>query len=161
MDNFLSVSEAARAIQEFLYDREAGLPDDVREQLKELAGPTNSPVTTVTKGAELIYARRSELSEPVLLLGAGLALICEQFNFSSMATDHRGSLMALAMMRDAKVSKPAIIGDYPTEDNDPVPLERFVAPLPEPMVEVPVDIIPPAEGARRGRGRPKGAINKS
>ena len=156
--SFTSVSEAARCVQEFLMDRDAALPDDVREKLKALVGPTSSPVDTVVRGSEIMYARREELAPEALALAGGLALLAEQYNFHGMAEEQRGSKMALAMMRDAKIKKPVGI-EYPDKEKDPAPKAEY-APLPEPTeIDLPqpvpatVEDMPPAEGTRRGRGR--------
>src|SRR5690349_17272184 len=122
--SFTSVHEASRAMQEFLFDRDAALPDDVREQLKALVGPAASPVNAVVEGAEILYARRDELSAPAWELGAGLALIAEQFAFMDMAVSGRGSKMALAFMRDANVKKPVGV-EYPAKADDPKIKERY------------------------------------
>lgn len=154
MQTFTSVSDAARAVQEFLFDREAALPDELREKLKLLVGPATSPVDTVVQGAELMYARKKDLAPEALALAAGLALIAEQYNFHGMAQDNRGSRVALAMLRDAKARKPSLV-EYPDAADDPEPKSDFM-PLPE-VVESdipppPVEDAPVAEGARRGRG---------
>jgi len=178
---FTSISDAARAVQEFLYDRDAAIPDELREKLKALVGPTTSPVDTVVKGAEFIYARRDQNLAPELMeLGAGLALVAQQYNFHGMAEEDRGSKIALAFMRDAKVKKTVGV-DYPKKDEDPhvkpeyvlpdttiVPEPTGLPPAPPPMIHQHVQnitdpdaiIVPepageptPVEGARRRRAR--------
>lgn len=161
MQTFTGIADAARAVQDFLFDRDAALPDDVREQLRNMVGPTTSPVDTVVNGAELLYARRDELAAPALELAAGLALIAEQYNFHGMAIDNRGSKLALGLMRQAKVKKPAILGDYPAAGDDPEPRDTYTkreVVVADPIV-TPVEDTPPAEGARRGRGSRTGATN--
>jgi hypothetical protein len=166
--SFTSVSEAARAVQDFLYDRDAHIPDDLREKLRNLVGPTTSPVDTVVHGAEMIYARKDELSPELLELAAGLALVGQQYNFHGMANEDRGSKMALAFMRDAKVRKPVGI-DYPKKETDPEPKSEFIATpqVLEPVVttdaaqEPEPNVTAPVEGSRRGRGRRTGETNKS
>ena len=136
--SFTSVSEAARAVQDFLYDRDAAIPDELREKLRNLVGPTTSPVDTVVKGAELIYARRDQkLDAQLLELGAGLALVAQQYNFHGMAESDRGSKIALAFMRDAKVKQPHGV-DYPDKDNDPQIKDEYAVPLETPMLTLPV-----------------------
>lgn len=165
--SFTSVSEAARCIQDFLFDRDAALPDDLRETLRDLVGPSVSPVDSVVKGAELMYARKDELPAEAQELAAGLALLAQQYNFHGLATDNRGSRMALALMRDAKIKAPTGVS-YPKKEDDPaangafVPKTEFVSEAnvvvtPPP---VPVEETPKIEGSRRGRGRrDKNAIN--
>jgi hypothetical protein len=165
--SFTSVSEAARAVQDFLFDRDAALPDDLREKLRNLVGPTTSPVDTVVQGAEMMYARRDELAPEAQQLAAALALVAQQYNFHGMAEDNRGSKIALAMMRDSGVPKPTAV-TYPTKKNDPEPKHEFLTQdveavvvnpdTPTPVEDVtpaptPVEDTPPVEGARRGRGR--------
>ena len=126
MKSFDGVSDAARAIQEFLFDRDSALPNDVRDKLKDLVGPTTSPVDAVVKGAEILYARRDELAAPALELAAGLAVVAEQYNFHGMAIENRGSKLAMTLMRDAKVKKPDGLVDYPDKADDPEPKEEFL-----------------------------------
>lgn len=124
MRSFDGVADAARAIQDFLFDRDATLPDDVRNSLRELVGPTTSPVDAVVHGAKLLYARNAELSNEARELGAGLALMAAQYNFHSMAENDKGSRMALALMRDAGVKAPTGVR-YPKQDSDPEPDAEF------------------------------------
>lgn len=136
--SFTSISDAARALQDFLYDRDAAIPDELREKLRSLVGPTTSPVDTVVKGAELIYARRDQKLAPELMeLGAGLALVAQQYNFHGMAEEDRGSKIALAFMRDAKVKQQTGV-DYPDKKDDPevnsvYALPAEAAPVTEPV----------------------------
>lgn len=163
--SFNGVSDAARAIQDFLYDRDAAIPDELRTKLRNLVGPTTSPVDAVVQGAELIYARKADLDPDLLCLGAGLALIAQQYNFHSLAENDRGSKMALAMMRDGNIEQPTGM-TYPDVENDPEPKPEFSAETPEAPLELkePVSqvtnitdeaaVIPAGEGARRvGRRR--------
>lgn len=133
--SFTGVTEAARAIQEFLFDRDAALPIEVRDQLKELVGPATSPVDAVVRGSEILYARRDELGAEAQALAAGLALVGQQFNFHGMAKDDRGTKMALGLMRDAKVRKPTGV-DYPKKADDPEAKDEFKK---KEEVEVPVE----------------------
>ena len=151
--HFSSVIAGVEALQEFLYDREEALPDDVRVELRRLSGPTTSPVDAVVKAAELIYARRADLQPKALALGAALAVLAESYNFHGLATDNRGTRMALSLMRDADVTKPVLI-EYPDVTEDPDPIEGY-APAVTPIVAdaPPVEETPPAAGARRGRGQ--------
>jgi len=115
---FLSPSDAARAIQDFLYDRDAPLPERVRNRLRELVSPAHSTVDAVVQGAELLYSVRNELAPEALALGAGLALLADQQRFSGMDMDNRGSRMALGMMRDANIPTPIGV-NYPNAESDP------------------------------------------
>jgi len=116
--SFIGVSDAARAIQDFLFDRDAALPDAVREKLRDLVGPTASPVDAVVKGAEILYGRINDIEGQALKLGAGLALIAEQYNFHGMALEHRGSRIAQAFMREASITPPEGV-TYPDKEDDP------------------------------------------
>ena len=163
--SYTSVSDAARAVQDYLMDHGSDVPEELRTKLRDLVGPTTSPVDTVVRGSELIYARRNEdLPDTLLELGAGLALVAQQYNFHGMADEDRGTKIALAFMRQANVAKPIGVSDYPDEDSDPEVKDEF-KPAPPPEAPAPevlngpqprvTDITnpPPAEGARRPRTR--------
>lgn len=123
--NFTSIADAAVAVQDYLIDHGSEIPEDVRVRLRDLVGPTRSPVDTAVHSSEIIYARQSELPPELLKLGASLALVCEQYNFHGMAEDRRGSGIALALMRKAKVTPPRGV-KYPEKDNDPAPKEDLL-----------------------------------
>lgn len=169
--SFEGVSDAARAVQDYLMDHGSDVPVELRTKLRNLVGPTTSPVDTVVRGAELIYARKNDdLPDDLLELGAGLSLVAQQYNFHGMAEDDRGSKIALAFMRDAHIDKPVGVADYPDADADPAVKDEFKpapppeAPEPEstegptPRVKDITEGAPaPAPGARRGRTRRKQA----
>jgi hypothetical protein len=136
--SFTGVSDAALAIQDFLMDRTAELPEDVRTKLRALVGPTTSPVDAVVRGAELMYARRSELPPEAQELAAGLALIAQQYNFHGLAVEDRGSKIALAMLREAGVAAPTGI-TYPDPEDDPDADSQYV-PAPEPDEDAPLQL---------------------
>jgi hypothetical protein len=163
--SYTSVTEAAQAVQDFLIDHPTGMPDDVREQLRAMVGPMVSPVDTVVRGAELLYARSADIGAPAKRLAAALALVAHQYNFHGMAEDSRGSKIALGLMRDSNVDKPAGV-EYPEKDKDPEPKPEYRPNVDEAPAEAEVPArasrvtvqsldadMPKAEGSRRGRGR--------
>jgi hypothetical protein len=129
--SFDGVSDAARAVQDYLMDHGPDVPEELRTKLRSLVGPTTSPVDTVVRGSELIYARKDDLPDGLLELGAGLALVAQQYNFHGMAEDNRGNKLALAFLRDAKVSAPTGI-TYPKKDDDPEVKDEFKVEAPAP-----------------------------
>lgn len=125
MRTFSGIMEGARAVQDYLFTGAVGIPEDVNLMLRDLVGPTVSPVDTVVKTAEILYARKSEIDAEAAELASGLALLAETYNFHGLAIDERGSRMALALMRDNEI--PAPIGiEYPDSSTDPMPQEEYV-----------------------------------
>lgn len=83
------------ALDEFLDNRVAAVPGDVRTQLRDLVRRI-SPVETCVNAAELIYARRDDLPPELLDIGAALAVMASSHGFSA-GLDGRGARMALVL----------------------------------------------------------------
>ena len=91
--------DSVKAILDFLIDRTAAIPDDVRGRLRELVQPGLSPVVAIVEASELIYARRDELPPELLDIGAQMATVAATHNFHGMANENRGYAMAAAIRR--------------------------------------------------------------
>jgi hypothetical protein len=102
MATFTGIMDAAKAVQDFMLDRSAALPDPLRERIRgRLLG---SKVDLVCQTAEDIYANREGLPEEVLELGAGLAVYGESEAFHGLDADSRGGRMA-AVMRGQEIAE--------------------------------------------------------
>lgn len=102
------------AVIDYLMDREATTPDDVRAKLRDLSRPGASPVTTSVEVAELIYARRDDLPPQLLTLGAAITDMLGNYDFHGMRSTGRGAGISRALRRIDGVSAP--IAAAPTAD---------------------------------------------
>lgn len=125
--------EGRNALGDFLNDRPAPVPDEIRDKLREFA-KAPSPVETCVNASELIYARRAELPAELVDIGAAMAVMAAAHGFSGMDRDGRGARMALALRRDAGTKPPKGM-TYPKADTDPEPLATFL-PAPEELEPV-------------------------
>lgn len=118
--------DAQAAVQDFLFDRPAETPDDVREKLKEFVRPGYGAVEASIGLTELIYARRDELPVELLTIGAGIATMVGGFNFDGMGgPDGRANAIAFTLRKMPGVEAP-LKASYAA----PEPKAEFV-PVPE------------------------------
>jgi len=106
MVEFRGPVEAKNALQDFLIERTAALPDMLRERLRELLKDP-SPVKMTVHAAEAVYARQhfhGDVPPEMLEWAAATASASAAHGFHSMAFDSRGALMA-KVMRGQKLSK--------------------------------------------------------
>lgn len=123
MADFQGPFEARDALLNFIIDRTAPVPSDVRDKLRELLLQP-SPVAAVAEAVELIYARREEVPPELATIAADAAVFCASFGFHGLNEEARGSKIALVLKRDAD--------DLPegatpiAEEDEPVAAERYV-----------------------------------
>ena len=132
MTAFTGIAEAALAIQDFMLDRPAALPDHARDQIRGLLGQTKSPVDAVVKAAEIIYANRQDMPPEALELGAALANVAELHGFHGMDENHRGSRMALVMRGGDVEAAPEVKAEFApaVQAEEPAPVPAQPAPAP-------------------------------
>lgn len=125
--------EARDALLDFIIDRTAPLPDDMRAKLRELLLQP-SPVAGTAEAVELLYARRADVPAEFVPIVADAASFCAEIGAHGLADDGRGTLIALVMRRDSGT----LPEDAPfvAEGEEPVPAKRYVA---EPVEEAAAD----------------------
>lgn len=119
--------ETARAALR-TFDREPGfdaLPEDLRAALLETA-MAFSAVDAVCQTAELIYARRGEVTGQLLALGAGLAAMAATLGWQGFGVEARGAKISAALRREAGEPHPIEGQAWPDPEADPEPVARFV-----------------------------------
>lgn len=126
---------AANALtQTFAVEHGAELPDALREKLIEaLAQP--SPVDSIVKTGELLYAHRGELAAPAHTLTAQLISFAAMNGWHGLGQDNRGSRIVQAMRRDLGEDHPGG-GEWPDPETDPDVSPEF-APAEEPDMPEP------------------------
>lgn len=126
-------------LQRFMMTSAAGLPEHTREALLEAAGHP-SPVDRVVNSAEALYAAKSDLDADGRVIAAQLAQFAAMNGWHGMS--ERGLKIAQAMQRIGGYAAPPG-STWPSAEDDPEPLERFLdtpvtdpaappAPAPEP-----------------------------
>ncbi len=111
MQVFSGAVEARAALIDFINNRTAALPEDVRTGL-EAAVKEPSAVRSCEVAAELCYARRDDLPPEMLGLAAGIAVMMETHGFHGKAVAYRGSRMALAMRGHDVAELPEPLAEY-------------------------------------------------
>jgi hypothetical protein len=120
--------DAQAAIQDFLLDRPAETPDDVRDMLKEFVRPGYNPVEASLNMAELIYARRDELPVELLAIGADIAAMVASFGFNGMGGPNgRGAAIAYTIRQ-----MPGVVAAPEATYDPPEPKAEF---MPVPVAE--------------------------
>lgn len=137
--------EGLKAIQSFLMNRVAPLPDDVRSKLLDLIDPTQqtSPVQAAYDAAELIFGKREydvgegdaketkTLPAELLEIGAQLATMLAGHKLFAMHVDNRGYAIAAAIRTMPDVaSEPPV----PATLEAPEPLPEYLPPAEAPPV---------------------------
>lgn len=135
MLTFSGPVEAINALQDFVIDRVAPIPDQIIERIRELL-KERSPVVGVTKAIELIYARQVRKEDVPIELrdwAAAAAAMTEDFGFHSMDEGGRGSKMAKVLRGQTVAAKnrpepdeqAILVADPPPEPEEglsPVPM---------------------------------------
>lgn len=152
MNEITNPVEGLKAIQAFLMNRVAPLPDVVRSKLLDLIDPTQqtSPVQAAYDATELIFGKREyevgegeeaetkTLPAELLEIGAQLATMLAGHKLFGMQNDNRGYAIAAAIraMPEVASEPPA-----PAELEVPAPLPEYVAlaeaPPPDPETPPP------------------------
>lgn len=121
----------SKSLQRFMMTHAAALPEHAREALIEFAGYP-SPVDRIVNSAEALYAVKADLDKEGRDLCAQLARFAAVNGWHGMG--QRGTAIADAMQRIGGYDAPPGTSWPPAED-DPAPLERFMAPAEEPEGE--------------------------
>ena len=123
--SFTGIMKAAQAVQDFMLDRPAALPDELRERIRgRLLG---SKVDLICQTAEDLYANREGLPGEALDLGAGLATYAASEGFHGLAVADRGPRMAAVMRGQEVAQEPEARAEYLPQ---PEPAEPSPSPLP-------------------------------
>lgn len=122
--------EAAKVLFHFVVENPDEFPEDVRAQILTLLEPGKSPSFAVSEGAEIIYARRGEMSEKALLLGAELAITASNLRINNFADDdgRRGRNIAEALRKASGEKAPAGIS-WISKDELPEPKNVYLPPV--------------------------------
>jgi hypothetical protein len=112
MPAFTGPVEAFNALQTFLIERTAALPDNLRDEMLE-AITERSPVVAVIRGVEAVYARqrrKEDVPAEMLLWAADASAMTEDHGFHGMDKDGRGSKIAKVLRGQtiAEKNKPAL-----------------------------------------------------
>lgn len=126
MRTFIGIMEAAQAVQDFMLDRPAALPEPVRARVR--ARLLGSKVDLICQTAEDIYANREGMAAEALDLAAGLAVYGSSESLHGLAVDDRGSRMARVMRGQEVAEAPEPAAQY-------LPPQAEPAPQPEPTPE--------------------------
>ena len=141
--------EAATELFNFVMENPSEFPDDMRVEIMRLLRPGGSVAFAVSESAEMIFARKAELSNDVVKLGAILAGCASYNKINNFADDdgERGRGIAAALRRHSKEKAP--IGEtWPPKEDDPLPKRVY---LPEdkqdevPTLEASRTMTPPPE----------------
>ena len=114
--------EAATELFRFVTTNPDEFPDDMRETIMRSLEPGKSVSFAVSEGAEMIFARKSELSQDVIKLGATLAQCASYHNINNFGDDNgeRGRGIAMALLRHAGQKAP-VGQSWPPKEEDPAP----------------------------------------
>lgn len=113
-----SPSDVQPTIQDFLFNRTAAIPDDVRERLKDFIRPGFNAIEACVYCTELIYARREELPVELLQIGAAAATICSTVPLNGM--QERGAAIVYTINK-----MPGVVKVLPSKFAAPEPLPEF------------------------------------
>lgn len=97
MTPIADIAGAKRALRIYLATSAAQLQADTLQRLEELAD-SPSPVDTIARSAELLYARADELDSDGRTLVAQLASFAALNGWHGMADGNRGGLIAQVML---------------------------------------------------------------
>ncbi len=130
MKFYASIVDASSAIQDFLLDRPAALPDDVRDRLRELTRQGSGAIPAVRAAAEMVFARIDTMPPEALVLAAEMVQQLDYYDLAGIRDDDRGQRMIAYLLDRADVTlSPAGLAFLEREPPDPA---AEFAPLPEP-----------------------------
>ncbi|MDP3853145.1 hypothetical protein [Phenylobacterium sp.] len=104
-----------------------GLAGDLAALLMKAAA-SFSPVDGISQTAEIIYARRDEVTSELLALGAGLAALAATHGYQGLGLAGRGAGISAALRREAGEPHPIEGMAWPEPTADPVPLPELARP---------------------------------
>lgn len=129
--------DLSRRLQSYMMLHAAELPEATRNHLLDAAG-SPSPVDRIVNSAEALFAIKGDLDAAGREITAQLAQFAAVNGWHGLAD--RGLKIALAMNRLGGFKAPTGV-TWPTAEDDPAPIDRFVAPDPDaapPIVGVPL-----------------------
>jgi hypothetical protein len=132
--NFTGPYEARDALLNFIIDRTAPVPSDIRDRLRELLLQP-SPAAGTAEAVELIYARRDEVPAELAVVAADAAAFCASVGFHGLGDGGRGTRIALVLRESANALADGV-APLP-ESEQPVPLALYV---PAPAEEAPANV---------------------
>lgn len=100
MQTFESLIDARNAIMDFRAAHGSDLPEHLSGRFRDLSA-SPSPVDQIVGLAEFIYANRDQVTQPTLLLGAGLAAFATVNAWHGLVEDNRGDSILSNLRKDA------------------------------------------------------------
>ncbi len=110
MLTFAGPVEAFTALQDFMIDRTAALPEPLRDEIRKLLRERSTVVSTV-RAIEAVYARQSRCEDvPAEMLdwAAGAATMADARGFRGMTSEGRGAKIAIYLR-----GEPITVSDRP------------------------------------------------
>jgi hypothetical protein len=124
--NYQYADQAAAAIQDFLRKPEGReLPQAIQDKAWELIRPGGSLSFAVAYFAELIFARKEEVSNAALQLAASCAQVANLHNIDNMG-GRRGVGIMMALRRRSGEKAPVGMS-WPKAEDDPTPRAQFLS----------------------------------
>lgn len=117
--------EAAKAIQDLLFDKPDALPGDIRTQTRSFLHPGSSISFAIAYFAELLYARLSEVTDPDALQVGAAAALYGATNYVDNLGGARGQQISLHLRKASGETAPT--GGWKLADPAPEPRENFLA----------------------------------
>ena len=133
-DQITDIPTALTALRTFQMNMPASTPEKLAEELTAAAAEV-SPVDAIMRAGEAMYAHLDKLTIAGKELLVGLVSIATTFGWHGLSgPEQRGMGILKAARRELGEEPPA--GSWPSAEEDPAPLDRFVdappAPAPEP-----------------------------
>jgi hypothetical protein len=126
VSSFVGIADAADNIRKWIFLNEDTLPEHLSTRLKELSSLGTSPVDTLVKFVEMVYANPTEFDDTAKGIAAGAALVGEFYNFHGLADEHRGSLISQVLAGETVAADqiPTPSDEYlPSEEPPALPTE--------------------------------------
>lgn len=120
--------DAARVLFRDLVENTGDYPKDIKEMILNYLDPGKSMSFAVSEFAEIVYARKSELSKRVVALGASMAMCASHNQINGFADNDgaRGRGIVEALRRHSGEKAPEG-HEWATKDLDPPVKDRYLA----------------------------------
>lgn len=130
--------EAAKLLFHYVVENPKDFPDDMREKILAYLEPGKSVSFAVSEAAEMIFARKSELSKEAIHLGAELAICAAHNRINGFGDDDgkRGRNIAEALRRHSGEKAPPGMS-WPAKEDDPLPRDVYLPPVGSDKTDVP------------------------
>ncbi len=137
--SFSAPDEAAAAIQDFLRSSDGtSMPQDVQDKAWDFLKPGGSLSFAVAYFAELVYARKADISnKPALQLAAACAALGSMNGIDNLGGARGSGIMQ--QLRKKSGEKAAVGMGWQTPDDAPEPREQFLSEKDKPKPEEPAE----------------------